>query len=127
MASEWFDDVSTEAAATPLSTSAEGQQVLEQVELNRVPTIRRYPVTIAGTRTVGRTLAARTTAWTPAPVTLTYQWYRNGYTVAGKTARTYVLRAADQGKRISVRIYGRKSGYTTTSLLSSQTGKIAKK
>lgn len=69
--------------------------------------------TITGTVAVGRTVTAGHDAWGPAPVTLTYQWYRGGTAISGATARTYKLTAADAGKAVSVRVKGAKAGYTS--------------
>lgn len=67
--------------------------------------------TIAGTPAVGSTLTASTGTWTTG-TTFTYQWLRAGTAITGATAATYPLVAADQGKAISVRVTGKKAGYT---------------
>lgn len=69
--------------------------------------------TITGTVAVGRTVTATHDAWGPAPVTLTYQWYRGSKAIAGATARTYKLLSADAGTSVSVRVKGVKTGYTS--------------
>ncbi|NQX12282.1 hypothetical protein HQQ80_11645 [Microbacteriaceae bacterium VKM Ac-2855] len=69
--------------------------------------------TITGTPTVGQKLTAVPGSWTPAPVTLGYQWKRNGTAISGATAATYTLVAADAGTAISVSVTGSKSGYTS--------------
>jgi hypothetical protein len=75
-------------------------------------------VTIAGTANVGAKLTAKTGAWTPAPVALSYQWKRSGALIAGATSSTYQLTAADFGKTVKVTVTGTKQGYTTKSLTS---------
>lgn len=80
--------------------------------------------TITGTTKVGSTLTARTGTWAPAPVTLSYQWLRNGVAISGATAGTYKLTSTDKGKRISVRVTGAKAGYTTLSQTSTATAAI---
>lgn len=67
--------------------------------------------TITGTLNVGSTLTANPGAWGPAPVTLSYQWYRSGVAVTGATATTYALTSTDAGKQMSVRVTGTKAGY----------------
>ena len=47
--------------------------------------------------------------WGPAPVTLTYQWLRNGTPIAGATGSTYKLKNKDKGKKISVRGHRREA------------------
>lgn len=59
---------------------------------------------ITGTTTVGSTLTAG--AVSPAGATVSYQWRRNAVNIAGATASTYVLTAADQGTVISVTATG---------------------
>lgn len=71
--------------------------------------------TITGTPTVGQKLTAVPGTWTPAPVTLAYQWLRNGSAISGATASTYTLVAADLGGTISVKVTGTKTGYTAVS------------
>ena len=83
-------------------------------------------VSISGTRKVGKKLRADTSLWGAKPIKLSYKWYRNGKTISGQTGRYYKLRKADKGKRISVRVYQRKTSYLTASKLSSKTGKIKK-
>ena len=69
--------------------------------------------TITGTMTVGKTLTAKPGTWKPAPVTLKYQWYRNGAAISGATKSTYKLATADKGKKIAVKVAGSKAGYAT--------------
>lgn len=80
--------------------------------------------TISGTAKVGSTLTARAGTWTPAPVTLSYQWLRNGVAISGATSSTYKLTSTDKGKRITVRVTGTKTGYTTLAKTSAATATI---
>ncbi|NQX12259.1 hypothetical protein HQQ80_11530 [Microbacteriaceae bacterium VKM Ac-2855] len=68
---------------------------------------------ITGTPAVGKTLTAVTGSWGPAPVTLSYQWKRNGVAISGATGGTYKVVSADVGKRITVSVTGVKAGYET--------------
>ncbi|WP_207555737.1 carboxypeptidase regulatory-like domain-containing protein [Intrasporangium flavum] len=77
--------------------------------------------TVNGTKAVGYTLTAVPGTWGPAPVTLAYQWYRSGAAVSGATAATYALTTADQGKTMTVRVTGTKSGYASTAKTSAAT------
>lgn len=70
---------------------------------------------IVGTRKVGSTLTARPSTWSPSPITLRYQWLRNGKTISGATKSTYALASADAGKSISVRVTGSRTGYISAS------------
>lgn len=75
-----------------------------------VLTVSNTP-TIGGTTKVGSTLTARPGVWAPSPVSLTYQWKRDGVNISGATGKTYKLAAADRGRRITVTVTGTKSGY----------------
>lgn len=77
--------------------------------------------TVSGTKAVGSTLTAAPGTWGPAPVTLSYQWYRSGTAITGATASTYRLTTSDQGKTMTVRVTGRKTGYTTVARTSAAT------
>lgn len=81
--------------------------------------------TITGTRKVAYTLTANPGTWSPAPVTLRYQWYRSGVAITGATAKTYILSGADAGKLISTRVTGAKTGYTSVTKASAATATIA--
>jgi hypothetical protein len=77
--------------------------------------------TIAGTVAVGSKLTASAGTWAPSPVALTYQWHRNGTAIAGATAATYTVQAADAGAKLTVTVTGAKPGYTTASRTSAAT------
>jgi hypothetical protein len=69
--------------------------------------------TVTGTATVGKTLTADAGTWAPAPVALTYQWFRGKTAIKGATASTYVLQAADAATTIRVAVTGTKAGFGT--------------
>lgn len=81
--------------------------------------------TVSGTAKVGRRLTASTGTWGPAPVTLSFQWFRSGSPIAGATTSAYTLTAADHTKRMTVRVTGRRAGYTTVSRTSAATATVA--
>ncbi|SDJ53670.1 serine protease [Arthrobacter cupressi] len=82
--------------------------------------------TISGTTKVGYTLTAVPGTWSPAPVTLSYQWYRSGTPITAATATSYKLTASDAGKPITVRVTGRKTGYTAAAKTSSPTVSVVR-
>jgi Zn-dependent metalloprotease len=92
-----------------------------------VPSVVAGSPTIKGKAIVGKTLTALPGTWGPAPVTLTYQWLRNGTPIAGATGVKYKLKNKDKGKKISVRVTGAKSGFTSATATSPQTKKVKKK
>ena len=69
--------------------------------------------TVTGTPTVGQRVTAVPGTWGPAPVVLSYQWYRDGSAIAGATASSYLLTVADSSTNLTVRVTGVKAGYTT--------------
>ncbi len=79
--------------------------------------------TVSGTTKVHNTLTARPGAWT-AGTSYTYQWYASGAAIAGATGTSLKLGTAQAGKKISVKVTGRKSGYTTVTRTSAATAKI---
>jgi secreted trypsin-like serine protease len=87
-------------------------------------TLRPTP-TVSGTTTVNETLSADPGVWDDG-VTLSYQWLRNGQTISGATASTYVLVAADVNTQLSVRVTGSKFGYSSTAKESSLTSSISR-
>ncbi|MBK7821191.1 MAG: CHAP domain-containing protein [Tessaracoccus sp.] len=80
---------------------------------------------ISGTAKVGKKLTVKAGVWKPVTVKLSYRWLRNGKAVKGATKSTYKLKKADKGKKITVKVTGKKSGYTTASKVSAATRKVA--
>ena len=79
------------------------------------------PPRITGTPQVGQTLTAQNGQWRGTdPMTFTYQWLRcdangaNCVNIAGATAKTYVVVAADVGRRLRVRVTARNVAGTGT-------------
>ena len=66
--------------------------------------------TIIGHPRVGRTLRLATGQWTPG-TRLKFQWYAAGHKIRGAHRRVLRVAAALRGKRITVRVSGRKAGY----------------
>lgn len=79
---------------------------------------------ISGTAKVGKKLTAKAGTWGPGTVKLTYQWYRGSSKITGATKKTYTLKKADKGKKITVKVKGTKSGYTSATKSSKATAKV---
>ena len=45
--------------------------------------------------------------------TLTYRWLRNGKSISGATKKTYTLTSKDKGKKIAIKVTGKKKYYAT--------------
>jgi len=80
--------------------------------------------TISGNAAVGRVLTADPGKWTSGTA-FTYQWYADGAAIAGATKSTLTLGSAQKGARITVKVTGKKTAYTTTSKTSEQSAKVA--
>ncbi|GAB6936590.1 hypothetical protein ACQP60_16885 [Isoptericola variabilis] len=68
--------------------------------------------TLSGTVRVGSKVTARAGTWTSG-ATLTYQWYASGKAISGATTSAYTPTASVKGKSLSVRVTGKKAGYTS--------------
>lgn len=79
---------------------------------------------ITGTETVGQTLSLSNGTWTNTPDAYAYIWKRDGVVIAGKTANTYLLDAADEGAVISASVVATNSGVSAVAN-SNATGAIA--
>jgi hypothetical protein len=74
-------------------------------ELSKIfPPVMTSPPVVSGTGTVGQTLSVTNGNWTYVPTSYAYQWLRNGANIAGATAATRVLAAADSGTNVSCRV-----------------------
>jgi len=79
---------------------------------------------ISGKVAVGSTLTAKPGSWTSGS-TFTYRWYANGKAISKATTSTLKLTKAVKGKRISVRVVGKKAGYTAVAKTSAKTPRVA--
>ena len=80
---------------------------------------------VSGTAKVGSKLTANAAMPAPAAQSTKYQWLRGGKKIKGATAKTYTLKPADLNQRISVSVAYAKTNYTTKTVTSTATGKIA--
>ncbi|MBB6626536.1 hypothetical protein H5V45_04280 [Nocardioides sp. KIGAM211] len=79
---------------------------------------------ITGVMKVGRTLRATVGVWSVSDVDVTFRWLRDGKVIRGADARSYRLTPASRGKRITVRVTARKTGYTRGSARSAPTRRV---
>ena len=66
--------------------------------------------TVSGTIAVGSKVTAKAT-WGPATVTKKYQWYANGKKISGATKSTYTIASSLKGKKLTVTVTGKKTGF----------------
>ena len=117
-------EVSTQNVA--VSQAQTEDPITQEIEdSDPVATLTKATPKIKGTAKVGKTLTAKKGKWTSS-TSVSYQWYRNGKKISGATKATYKLKAADSGKKISVKATGKKTGYTTASKTSGKTKAVAK-
>ncbi|HWE11051.1 MAG TPA: Ig-like domain repeat protein [Solirubrobacteraceae bacterium] len=96
-------ETATDARGTLIATSAPTATVVA----GSGPTPVAAP-SITGTPQQGSVLTVRSGTWTPAPTSVTHQWYRcssagaSCAAISGATAQTYTLAAADVGSTLLV-------------------------
>src|SRR5699024_5500554 len=78
---------------------------------------------VSGTTTVGKTLKATRGSWTSG-TSFSYQWLRNGKAISGTKKSQYKLTLKDRNKKISVRVTGKRSGYSTLNKVSAPTKSV---
>lgn len=83
---------------------------------------------LSGIAKVGRTLQSLAPTFTAdgdaLTPTLSYQWLRSGTAISGATGETYLLTAADKGKKISLKVTATLAGYQTRTVTSAATAAI---
>lgn len=116
--------VTAERTGDESTSTAESDRVSVNVFI--APSARTRPA-IAGTARVGKKLTARNGAWDGTGYRFTYRWLANNSPISGAVSRTYVLKKAQQGKKVSVRVTASKSGFPSSAITSTLPQKIAKK
>ena len=89
------------------------------------PRATKLPV-ISGTAKVGKTLRTSAGTWSPAATSYAYQWYAGGKAIAGATKSSLVLKAAQKGKKITVKVTARRTGHKDGVAVSRATGAVAR-
>jgi len=72
--------------------------------------VAETPARVSGIARVGQQLTANPGTWSGNP-SIAYQWLRNGTAIAGATGPAYPVKAADAGRRVSVRVTAQQTGY----------------
>jgi hypothetical protein len=134
------------SAGLRVTVNSTGAAASVRVQLGAVPVVAPTPAPVAapaavpaiqtfstrtpriiGTVRVGRTLKVRVGSWSPRPA-YQYRWYANGRKITRKaTKSSFVLTSRQRGKRITVKVTGRKTGYTTVTKTSRRTTKVAQR
>lgn len=71
---------------------------------------------LSGSAKIGATLTASTGTWTPAPQSITYQWFANGVLIAGQNKSTLFTVPAQSGAKITARATASKRGFASTTV-----------
>ncbi|WP_084104828.1 S-layer homology domain-containing protein [Demequina sp. NBRC 110056] len=101
-------------AAVQRSTTGFGWDVID-AELLLASGVSTAPA-VTGTAQVGKTLSVSTGFYGPKlGAAFTYRWRINGSVVSGATGSTYVPKAADAGKQVSVTVALASQGVSKTS------------
>ena len=103
--------------ATVSRTSAQTAPVVKG-RLDRPPKPK-----IKGSAKVGQRLKVVPGAW-PSGVRLKFRWYVDGRAVRGATGKRLLLKQSFRGKRIQVKVTGKKPGYRPRKTTSARTGAV---
>lgn len=80
--------------------------------------------TISGKALVGKRLTARPGKWTPG-TSFSYAWFAGGKKLVGNTDKTLLITKSLIGKRITVTVTGKQSGFKTASKTSTASSVVA--
>ena len=112
----------TKRLHTPTVRESAGTASVPLLRLSATPTPK-----LNGKATVGKTLTASAGTWSPAPVTLAYQWYRGTTRISGATRAAYTITDGEAGSALKVAVTATKTGYlpvTRTSVASATVPKL---
>jgi len=102
---QFYDDEPSFASANPV-TANQGSTTpgIDAALVPKRPIDTAGPVA-SGTPAVGQMLSCANGSWTGSPApTFTHTWLRNGSAIAGASAITYVVQAADQGTGLACKV-----------------------
>ncbi|HEY5317687.1 MAG TPA: hypothetical protein VIJ20_06885, partial [Solirubrobacteraceae bacterium] len=100
---------------TASNGSAEGSATSAAVSVPAPPTAVIAPIDIAppavhGTPTPGNVLSCSDGVWLESPTGYTYQWARNGATIAGATQSIYVVQITDEAATLTCAVTAVNAG-----------------
>jgi len=81
---------------------------------------------VTGAPSVGSRLSSTTGAWNTQGLTFTRQWLRDGTVITGATDPSYLVRGADLGHRLSLRVTASKPGKASGTATSTETAKVTR-
>jgi hypothetical protein len=120
------DDITT-APVTVTETPPVDVETTKSSDIAAKVAVKKFKKTprpkITGTAKVGRKLKVKVGTWSPK-AKYTYKWYANGKAIKGANKATLKLKKAQKGKKITVKVTGKKSGYVTVTKTSKATRKV---
>ncbi|MEU0380924.1 hypothetical protein ABZ093_26995 [Streptomyces cyaneofuscatus] len=81
---------------------------------------------ISGKVKVGAKLTAGAGKWSLKPTSYSYQWYANGKAIAKATGSKLTLKAAQRGKKITVKVTAHRTGHASGASTSAATKAVAR-
>lgn len=81
-------------------------------------------VAVTGTPAVGQALSGGLVGLTPAPTSVSFQWYADGAPIVGATAASYTPTSDQAGASLTLVVVASRSGYAATELRSTPVGPI---
>lgn len=84
----------------------------------KVPTISAGSITIGGEAKAGLQVTAELDGWSPANVSLSYQWYRDSFPIPLATGESYTVTQQDVGRKLTVTITASVIGAASKSVTS---------
>jgi len=124
-APQFWDNKPTRLEANLLTLSAGDVKDTIDATLRAMDPVTVGTPSIAGIAQVGQVLTASPGTWGPGEVDLSYAWQRDGqYFYSGSNDQTYSVTEADLGHRLSVNVFGNKSGFQSKEASSQQTEKV---
>ncbi|MGK3093870.1 hypothetical protein ACG93S_28305 [Streptomyces sp. WAC01490] len=95
------------------------------VAKGEAPKASAKPV-ISGKAKVGAKLTAGAGKWSLKPTSYSYQWYANGKAIAKATGSKLTLKAAQRGKKITVKVTAHRTGHASGASTSTATKAVAR-
>ncbi|MFC3372426.1 hypothetical protein [Glutamicibacter protophormiae] len=98
-----------------------GQAASNQVTVSGTTLSAKSKPKVTGTFRQNQTLKVSNGTWNAKPSSYSYSWYRNGKKISGATKSSYKLSPKDVGKKISVRVVAKRSGFKSGSFETKKT------
>ncbi|MGJ9374147.1 sunset domain-containing protein [Nesterenkonia sp. CF4.4] len=116
---------SAPASSTVSVGSSASPGVAVTTSRSTAKTLRAPTPKISGAAAVGAKLTAKPGTWTSG-TSLSYRWHADGKAISGGYRSTFTPTTTQQGKRITVQVTGKRTGYATASKTSAATLKVAR-